>query len=253
MKQVFLSVKKEIFFLFMWLFSLCLLAQNITVRGTVTDTSGEPLIGVTVQVKGTSVGTVTDSEGKFSLNNVPSNSTLEISYVGMQSEKIVLAGRTNVNVILKEDTELLEEIVIVGYGGVERRDLTSAVSKVSSKDFLQGAVNNPMQMIDGKVAGVTISNYAASDPNRNPMDNLQIRGASSLESGNGPLIVIDGMPGGNLRNLSNQDIESITVLKDGSAAAIYGSRAANGVIIVQTKSGKSGRVSITYEGYMEHD
>ena len=253
MKQVFLSVKKGIFFLFMWSFSLCLLAQNITVRGTVTDTSGEPLIGVTVQVKGTSVGTVTDSEGKFSLNNVPSNSTLEISYVGMQSEKIVLSGRTNVNVILREDTELLEEIVIVGYGGVERRDLTSAVSKVSSKDFLQGAVNNPMQMIDGKVAGVTISNYAASDPNRNPIDNLQIRGASSLESGNGPLIVIDGMPGGNLRNLSNQDIESITVLKDGSAAAIYGSRAANGVIIVQTKSGKSGRVSITYEGYMEHD
>lgn len=241
------------FFLFTWLLSLGLLAQNITVRGTVTDTSGEPLIGVTVQVQGTQTGTVTDPEGKFSLNNVPSNSILEISYVGMQSEKIILSGRTNVNVVLREDTELLEEIVIVGYGGVERRDLTSAVSKVSSKDFLQGAVNNPMQMIDGKVAGVTISNYAASDPNRNPMDNLQIRGASSLESGNGPLIVIDGMPGGNLRNLSNQDIESITVLKDGSAAAIYGSRAANGVIIVQTKSGKSGRVSVTYEGYMEHD
>lgn len=253
MKKQITNLMRGIIFTTVWIFSLCMYAQTVNVTGMVTDATGEPLIGVTVQVQGTATGTVTDIEGRFSLNNVPSNSTLEISYVGMQSEKIVLAGRTNINVILKEDAELLEEIVVVGYGGVERRDLTSAVSKVSSKDFLQGAVNNPMQMIDGKVAGVTISNYGAADPNRNPMDNLQIRGASSLESGNGPLIVIDGMPGGNLRNLSNQDIESITVLKDGSAAAIYGSRAANGVIIVQTKSGKSGKVSVTYEGYVEHD
>lgn len=236
-----------------WVLSLCMYAQQVNVTGTVTDITGEPLTGVTVQVQGTSSGTVTDIDGKFSLDNVPSDATLTISYVGMQQQHVPLAGRSQVDVVMREDAELLEEIVVVGYGGVERRDLTSAVSKVSSKDFLQGAVNNPMQMIDGKVAGLTISNYAMADPNRDPMENLQIRGASSLESGNGPLIVIDGMPGGNLRNLSNQDIESITVLKDGSAAAIYGSRASNGVIIVQTKAGRSGKVSVTYEGYVEHD
>ena len=248
-----MNLIRGIMFATLWIFSLCTYAQTVNVTGTVSDVNGEPLIGVTIQLQGTSAGTVTDINGKFVLNNVPSNGTLEVTYVGMRSEKIALAGRTNVDIVLKEDTELLEEVVVVGYGGVERRDLTSAVSKVNSKDFLQGAVNNPMQMIDGKVAGVTVSNYAAADPNRDPMSNLQIRGASSLESGNGPLVVIDGMPGGNLRNLSNQDIESITVLKDGSAAAIYGSRAANGVIIVQTKSGKAGRVSITYDSYLEHD
>ena len=125
------------------------------------------------------------------------------------------------------------------------------MTSVKSKDFLQGASNSPLQMIDGKVAGVSVSNTAAADPNASP--SIQVRGASSLKAGNGPLIVIDGMPGGDLRNLAQQDIESITVLKDGSAAAIYGSRGANGVILVQTKQGKAGKVSITYDGYAEHD
>ncbi len=253
MKGRISKLMKGVLFAFMWTISLCVVAQTNTVRGTVTDATGEPLIGVTIQVQGTSNGTVTDIDGNYVLQNVNSNATLLVSYVGMQSQTIPLNGRTTVDVTLREDAALLNEVVVVGYGGVERRDLTSAVTKVSSKDFLQGAVNNPMQMIDGKVAGVTISNYAAADPNRNPMDNLQVRGASSLEAGNSPLVVIDGMPGGDLRNLSNQDIESITVLKDGSAAAIYGSRAANGVIIVQTKSAKAGKVSITYDGYLEHD
>ncbi|HAR38543.1 MAG TPA: SusC/RagA family TonB-linked outer membrane protein, partial [Porphyromonadaceae bacterium] len=253
MNKQLMNLMKGSMLAIVWVLSQCMYAQGVQVTGRVTDAAGEPLIGATVQVQGTSGGTVTDIDGNFFLNNVPSNGTLTISYVGMQQQNVPLAGRNRIEVIMMEDAGLLEEIVVVGYGGVERRDLTSAVSKVSSKDFLQGAVNNPMQMIDGKVAGLTVSNYAAADPNRDPMENLQIRGASSLESGNGPLIVIDGMPGGNLRNLSNQDIESITVLKDGSAAAIYGSRASNGVIIVQTKAGKSGKVSITYEGYLEHD
>lgn len=238
---------------FLWITSLGLFAQNVSITGNVTDKKGIPLIGVTIQVQGTTNGTVTDVNGNFVLNDVPSDGILKVSYVGMQSQTIAVEGRNTVNIVLSEDTELLEEVIVVGYGGVERRNLTSAVTKVDSKDFLQGAVNNPMQMIDGKIAGVTVSNFGAADPNRNPMENLQIRGASSLESGNGPLVVIDGMPGGNLRNLSNQDIESITVLKDGSAAAIYGSRAANGVIIVQTKVAKSGKVSVNYDAYMEHD
>lgn len=178
---------------------------------------------------------------------------MDFSYIGMRTQSIAVNNQKVINVVMQEDIAALQEVVVVGYGAVERRDLTSAVSKVSSKDFLQGAVNNPMQMIDGKVAGVTISNYGAADPNRNPMENLQVRGSSSLEAGNTPLVVIDGMPGGDLRNIANQDIESITVLKDGSAAAIYGSRAANGVIIIQTKSGKAGKVSVTYDTYIEHD
>lgn len=253
MKQVISNSKRGLLLVFLSIIAIGIFAQNITVKGKVSDVSGESLVGVTVQIKATSIGTVTDFDGNYALSNVPQNATLNISYVGMATQEISVNGRTTINITMSEDTELLEEIVVVGYGGVERRDLTSAVTKVSSADFLQGAVNNPMQMIDGKVAGVTISNFAAADPNRNPMENLQVRGASSLEAGNGPLIVIDGMPGGNLRNLSNQDIESITVLKDGSAAAIYGSRAANGVIIVQTKSGKAGKVSITYDSYFEHD
>lgn len=253
MKVKISKLVKGALFIMLWTVSLCAFAQNVAVRGVVSDANGEPLIGVTVQVQGTSTGTITDMDGNYVLQNVNPNATLVISYVGMQSQTVPLNGRTVINVTLNEDAALLNEVVVVGYGGVERRDLTSAVTKISSADFLQGAVNNPMQMIDGKVAGVTISNYAAADPNRNPMDNLQVRGASSLEAGNSPLVVIDGMPGGNLRNLSNQDIESITVLKDGSAAAIYGSRAANGVIIVQTKSAKAGKVSVTYDGYLEHD
>ena len=253
MKRKMTKLSKGLMLALVWSFTLGVFAQNITIRGTIEDLKKEPLIGVTIQVQGTSDGTVTDFDGNFVLNNVPSNGKLVISYIGMRSQTILVNNQSTFAIIMQEDVATLDEVVVVGYGGVERRDLTSAVTKVSSKDFLSGAVNNPMQMIDGKVAGVTISNYASSDPNRDPMANLQVRGSSSLVAGSAPLVVIDGMPGGDLRNLSNQDIESITVLKDGSAAAIYGSRAANGVIIVQTKSGKAGKVSVTYDGYIEHD
>ena len=253
MKRKISDLMKGMVFSFMWMLSLCVIAQTKTLTGTITDANGEPLVGVTVQVKGTTNGTITDMDGKFTLANVPSNGALEISYVGMKSQTISVDSRTTIDVTLAEDTELLEEVVVVGYGSLAKRDLTSAVTTVNSKDFLQGAYNNPMQMIDGKVAGVTVSNYASSDPNRDPMEGLQVRGSSSLEAGNKPLVIIDGMPGGDLRNIANQDIESITVLKDGSAAAIYGSRAANGVIIVKTKSAKAGRVSLTYDTYLEHD
>lgn len=253
MKKTTSELFKGMLLAVLWCFSLSIYAQNLAISGKVIDESDIPLIGVTIQVEGTSNGTVTDLDGNFQLGNVPADGKLVVSYIGMRTQTIGVNNQTTFSITLLEDVAALEEVVVVGYGGVERRDLTSAVSKVTSKDFLAGAANNPMQMIDGKVAGVTISNYASSDPNRNPMENLQVRGSSSLEAGNTPLVVIDGMPGGDLRNLSNQDIESITVLKDGSAAAIYGSRAANGVIIVQTKQGKSGKVSITYDVYAEQD
>jgi TonB-linked SusC/RagA family outer membrane protein len=164
---------------------------------------------------------------------------------------VEVGDQITLSVALGEDSQSLDEVVVVGYGSVSKRELTSAVTAIGSNDFLQGAFNNPLSMIDGKVPGVVLSNPAAADPNANP--NIQIRGASSIEAGNSPLIIIDGIPGADIKNIANQDIESMTILKDGSAAAIYGSRAANGVIIVETKKGKDGNVSILYDGYMDHD
>ena len=225
--------------------------QNKTVTGTVVDTNGIPIIGANVVVKGTTHGNITDADGKFTIENVPENTILQISYIGYKTLDVAVRNKSKVEVTLEEDSENLQEVIVVGYGSTVKKDLTTAVTSVKSKDFLQGASNSPLQMIDGKVAGVSVSNTAAADPNASP--SIQVRGASSLKAGNGPLIVIDGMPGGDLRNLAQQDIEPITVLKDGSAAAIYGSRGANGVILVQTKQGKAGKVSITYDGYAEHD
>lgn len=225
--------------------------QDGKVTGTVVDAQGIPVIGANVVVKGTTNGNITDIDGKFAIDRVPSTGVLQVSYIGYKTQEIPVNGKTTFQIVLQEDTETLEEVVVVGYGSTVKKDLTTAVTSVKSKDFLQGASNSPLQMIDGKVAGVSVSSEAAADPNSNP--NIQVRGASSLKAGNSPLIVIDGMPGGDLRNLAQQDIESITVLKDGSAAAIYGSRGANGVILVQTKQGKAGKVSISYDGYVEHD
>lgn len=252
-KRKSLKLMKWAMFIWLWTFPVSVFAQQITVRGNVKDAKGEPLIGVSVQISGTSLGTITDVDGNFTLSNVASDGKLHVSYVGMQSETIPVNNRTVIEIIMKEDIASLHEVIVVGYGTQERRNLTSAVTTVTSKDFLQGAANNPLQMIDGKIPGVTISNYAISDPNRNPMDNFQVRGSTSFKGGSAPLVVVDGMPGADLRQIANQDIESITVLKDGSAAAIYGSRAANGVLLITTKKGKAGKASISYDTYIEHD
>ena len=225
--------------------------QSKTVKGVVVDGTGEPIIGANVVVKGTTQGNITDFDGKFTIENVPADAILQISYIGYKTQEIPVKGQSNFEIKLLEDSETLEEVVVVGYGSSVKKDLTTAVTSVKSKDFLAGAVNDPMQMVDGKVAGVVVNSTAAADPNTT--SSIQVRGASSLKAGNAPLVVIDGMPGGDLRNIAQQDIESITVLKDGSAAAIYGSRGANGVILVQTKQGKAGKTTITYDGYVEHD
>lgn len=228
-------------------------AYEIQVSGTVTDDSGTPLPGVTVVVKGTTIGASTNVEGVFNLT-VPdehTNGTLVFSYIGFATQAVPIGNQAVINVTMATDAEALQEVVVVGYGTMEKREVSSAVTTVTSEDFQKGAFNSPLQMIEGKVAGVTVSNPAASDPNAGP--SIQLRGASSLRSGNGPLIVIDGLPGGDLRNLAQQDIESISVLRDAAAAAIYGSRGANGVVLVTTKKGKAGKVSVTYDGYVEHD
>ncbi|WP_161888620.1 SusC/RagA family TonB-linked outer membrane protein [Pontibacter russatus] len=228
-------------------------AFEIQITGTVTDGSGTPLPGVTVVVKGTTIGASTNVDGTYSLT-VPdeqSNGTLVFSYIGFATQEIPIGNQSVINVTLATDAEALQEVVVVGYGTMEKREVSSAVTTVTSEDFQKGAFNSPLQMIEGKVAGVTVSSTAAADPNAG--SSIQLRGASSLESGNGPLIVIDGLPGGDLRNLAQQDIESISILRDAAAAAIYGSRGANGVVLVQTKRGKAGKVTVTYDGYVEHD
>lgn len=226
---------------------------KVTVTGKVTDDKGGALPGVTVQVKGTQTAVITDDTGAFTINLNNANATLIFSAVGYTNREEPVKGRTDLGTITLQPSRAtaLDEVVVIGYGTARKQDLTTAVVSVNSKDFIQGAVNNPMQLVDGKVAGVTVSQTAVGDPNAGV--SLQVRGAGSFKSGNGPLVVIDGMPGGDLRNLSQQDIASITVLKDAGSAAIYGARGAGGVILVQTKRGRAGKVSLNYDGYIDHD
>ncbi len=225
--------------------------QGFNLKGKVTDDQGVGLPGVNIILKGTTVGTTTDFNGIYSFNVPDGNATLIFSFIGYTSEEVAINNQNEINVSLSMDIKALQEVVVVGYGTEERRNLTSAVTTVTQKDFIPGAFNSPLQMIDGRVPGVTISNPAAADPNRGT--DIQIRGASSFTAGNSPLIVIDGMPGGDLRNVAQQDIESITVLRDAASAAIYGSRGANGVILVTTKRGKAGKVIVSYDSFIDHD
>jgi len=253
-------MKNLSFFSLMACTSTCLLmlvsfngfSQSKTITGKIVNASNSnPLSDASVLVKGTKLGTVTDANGSYSIVVPQDSSILVFSYTGMETQEFPVTNKTIINVEFKQSSNSLTDVVVIGYGSVQKKDLTSAVSTVRSKDFLQGAVNSPLQMIEGKVAGVTISNPGAADPNRET--DVQVRGAASIEAGNGPLIVIDGMAGGDLRNITQQDIESITVLKDASSAAIYGSRGANGVILVTTKKGRAGNVSVTYDSYVEKD
>lgn len=233
------------------LFPMCVFAQQITVQGIVKDQTGEPVIGAAVVQENTTNGTITDFDGKFVLT-LPEDSKIRVSYVGYASQTIPVKGMKEINVILKEDTEMLNEVVVIGYGSVAKKELTSAVSHVSSKDFLNVGSSDPAMQIQGKVAGVSIDNAGAADPNVS--SSIQVRGLSSRSAGTGPLIVIDGVPGGNLQNLNSNDIESIDILKDGAASAIYGTRGSNGVVLVTTKKGSTdGTVHTSYSGYVSVD
>ena len=233
------------------LMPLGLLAQDIKVQGVVKDETGETVIGASVMQKGTTNGAVTDIDGNFSLT-VPSKATLVVSYIGFTTQEIAVGGRTQLEITLKEDDQTLNEVVVVGYGTMDKKELTSAISHVGEKDFLTVSSLDPSMMIQGKVAGVSITNTGAGDPNNQA--SIQIRGVSSRSAGLGPLIVIDGVPGGNLTNINPNDIASFDVLKDGAASAIYGTRGSNGVIVVTTKKGsKDGQVHTSYSGQLSLD
>jgi len=221
-------------------------AQSQTVQGVVRDSQGEPLIGAGVLVKGSSEGTVTDSEGKFSLSAM-TGQTLEFSYIGYNTAEAQVNGKY-LEIVLSEDQNLLDEVVVIGYGTLARKDISSSISTVSSKDFNSGSYTSPAQLLQGKVAGLTVTQ--SGDPNGS--GSISLRGASSLREGSAmePYYIIDGVPGISLSLISPDDIETIDVLRDASATAIYGSKAANGVIIVTTKKGsREGRVAVNYSGY----
>ncbi len=226
-------------------------AQQISITGTVTEAGGEPLIGVSVVVAGARTGVTTDIDGNYTIS-ADAKGQLRFSYIGYQSVDVPVEGRTEINVELKEDSELLSEVVVIGYGTMDKKELTSAISHVGEKDFLTISSLDPSMMIQGKVPGVSITNTATGDPNNQA--SIQIRGVSSRSAGLGPLIVIDGVPGGNLTNINLNDIASFDILKDGAASAIYGTRGSNGVILVTTKKGsKDGSVHTSYTGTLSWD
>jgi TonB-dependent SusC/RagA subfamily outer membrane receptor len=219
------------------------------ITGIITNEKGEPLVGATVTEKGTSNSTVTKEDGRFSINTVKADATLVISYVGYDTKEIGAGGQSSISVSLLQTNSTLNDVVVVGYGLSRRKDVTGAVASVSSRDFNQGIVTNPLQQIQGRVAGLVITS-PGGDPNSNP--SIRLRGQTSLAGGQNPLIVVDGIPLDDANQLSNippADIESYDVLKDASATSIFGSRGANGVILITTKRGRAGQTRVEYNAF----
>lgn len=234
---------------FMALFSVLSLgafAQNKTVSGTVTDATGESVIGASVLVKGTTNGVITDIDGNFTLQNVPANGTIQISFVGYKTQDISVAGKTSFNVKLQEDSEMLDEVVVVGYGVQKKSDVTGALTRVGAEELNAKPVSNAFEALQGKAAGVDIT----SNERPGEIGEIRIRGNRSLNASNTPLYVVDGVPlnSGGIESINPRDIEAIDILKDASSTAIYGSRGANGVILITTKRGKTGALTLNYSG-----
>ena len=225
--------------------------KEVTVSGKVSSAKEGGLPGVSIVVKGTSIGTITDIDGNFRLTAPSEQSILVVSSVGYATQEVMVDGRTTINVELKEDVTALEEVVVVGYGTQKKKEVTSAVASVKEEEFNSGGVRSPLDLIQGKVAGLNITRTSGNNPNTSA--SIQLRGVNSLRGGIEPLIVIDGIPGANLDLLQQDDIESIDVLKDGSAAAIYGTRGNAGVILITTKKGKAGDPKYSYSTYLQRE
>lgn len=221
----------------------------IDISGSVVDSEGVPIAGAGVIVQGETRGTLTDNDGVYHISNVMPGSVLEFTMIGFNPEERTIGDKKIIDVILKESSYRLDDVVVIGYGSLSRKELSSSIVSISKDDFVKGAVGSAMELVAGKIAGLNVNTTAAANPNSTP--SLQIRGATSISASNDPLIVIDGIPGGDLRNLSPQDIESITVLKDGASSAIYGTRGANGVILVTTNRniGTDSRCNVRYESW----
>lgn len=240
MNEYLLTIRNIVTLWLLCLGTSSLWAQTLEVKGRVTDDSNQPLMGVSVVVKGTTQGVSTDMEGNYTLANVPRGATLEISYIGMITQNIAVNGRSLINVQMKDENQQLDEVVVVGYGTQKKSSMTAAVSSVSAKEVQKQVTANVASALQGRTPGVEIlqrGGIAGAEVN------IVVRGAGSFGA-TAPLYVIDGAIADGLEALNPSDIESIEILKDGSAAAIYGSRAANGVVLVTTKNGKSGKTIV---------
>jgi TonB-dependent starch-binding outer membrane protein SusC len=224
---------------------------TITVTGVVSDEGGELLPGATILEKGTNNGAVTDLDGRYSISVRSPQSVLVFSFIGMTTTERAVGNQTTLNIQLQSDSKSLDEFVVIGYGTQRKREITSSVATVGVEEFNQGGVRSPLDLIQGKVAGLSITRTQGNNPNAGAA--IQLRGVTSLTGNLEPLIVIDGIPGGNLDLLQQDDIESFDVLKDGSAAAIYGTRGNNGVILITTKKGKAGTPRFDYSNYFQRE
>ena len=227
--------------------SASVMQQTGAVNGLVVDSNGEAIIGASVKIVGTSNGAVTDLDGKFKIANVQRGATLEVSYIGYVTQKVKVTG-PSVRVVLQEDNKALDEIVVVGYGVQRKSDVTGALTRVGEKELNAKPVNNAFEALQGKAAGVDIT----SSQRPGSIGDIRIRGNRSLNASNAPLYVVDGVPlsSGGIETLNPRDIEAIDILKDASSTAIYGSRGANGVVLVTTKRGKKGDLNLNYSGSM---
>lgn len=214
----------------------------VTVKGVITDSSGEPLVGATIAVPGTTTGTTADIDGKFTLK-VEDDQTIQVTSVGFQTVKLKIGKNREFNIVMKDDMQTLKDVVVVGYGTMEKKRVTSSITSIKGDNLVTGLGGSTIATaLQGKVTGLTIS--GSSSPNSS--NGYQLRGVASVNAGRGPLVVIDGVPGGDLRMINQEDVASIDVLKDASAGAIYGTRAAGGVILVTTKHAQEGKVKATY-------
>ncbi len=236
----------SLLFFFMAFISVQVYAQNIKISGTVISGSDNyPIIGANILVKGTTIGTITDVDGNFSFE-APKGSTLIVSYIGYQSQEMQVSGNAPLKIILSEDTEKLDEVVVIGYGSQKKSDMTGGIVAVGNEKLQMVSTNNLMDKLAGQVPGLNITMEKAS-PSEDQV--LRVRGENSLTADNSPLIVLDGIPySGSLGDIDPDNIENLSVLKDASSAAIYGSRGANGVILIQTKKGKKGTATVSYKG-----
>ncbi|MGQ1891381.1 SusC/RagA family TonB-linked outer membrane protein [Thermophagus sp. OGC60D27] len=237
-------------YLLMFVFAFSMIAfcqQELTVRGTVTDQKGEPLPGVTITIKGTSTGTITDVNGNYSLR-VPSNSVLLFSFIGMENQEVAVRNREQIDITMYENVIGLDEVVAIGYSTVTKRDLTGSVASVSGKTISKVPVSNVSQALSGRLAGVHITT-ADGSPDAEMI--VRVRGGGSITGDNSPLYIVDGFPVSSINDVVPGDIESIDVLKDASSTAIYGSQGANGVVIITTKSAKGGKTDVSYNGFVQ--
>ncbi|MDE5750282.1 MAG: SusC/RagA family TonB-linked outer membrane protein, partial [Duncaniella sp.] len=231
-------------------FSAGLSAQDIKVSGVVNDDLGDPLMGATVMVKGTKHGVATNLDGEFTLT-APSKGTLVISYIGYKTAEVAINGQTKLDITLETNTEMLDEVVAIGYGTVKKKDLTGAVSSVAGSELVKVPVATAAQALQGKAAGLNIVSQNGAP---GASMNITVRGGASLTQGTEPLYIVDGFAMDNaLANIDVNDIETIDVLKDASATAIYGARGSNGIIVITTKSGQKGKTKVDYNAFFSWD